>query len=295
MASASYARSNPDHRTLPRLRPIKTEMRLSLRSSFLTLATASLSFDSSPFSTSMLLRLDDLSSEDRPSLSVDGFLVVLVLGLSGTSLGGVMGGRAEMMLLPAELEPLCMVCGCSCGGGGGVDAVEEDACACMDCEDARRKKGMADGVRRFPDGGLALFADKAEVVLLLALDPVSERLGTRSGVRERTDLTDGAGCGDCLCMDVRGDASLRSIGVHDSDSLGDCGSTGVQFSESFEDAGFSLASEVRGAMKLCLLARGDSGDFGGCSPCLSLLSFSDDECSLRFSALEKLHFFVGVL
>lgn len=204
------------------MRPIKTEMRLSLRSSFLTFATASLSFCSSPFSRTMLFRLDDLRSEDNPRLSDDGFFVVLVLGLSGTSLGGVMGGRAEMILLPAELEPLCIACGCTWGAGGGVDAVDElDACAWMDCDDARRKNGMLDGVRRLPDGGFALLADSADVVLLLALEPVSERLGPRSGVRVRPDLTDDAGCGECLCTEVRGDASLRSMGVQDSESRGD--------------------------------------------------------------------------
>lgn len=111
-AASFFFFSSVEDNVLPRLRPISTEIRLSLRSSFLTLATASLSLASSPFSSTRLLRLDDLSRDESPRLSVDGRLVVLVLGLSGTSLGGVIGGRAEMMLLPAELEPLCIVWGC---------------------------------------------------------------------------------------------------------------------------------------------------------------------------------------
>lgn len=146
-----------------------------------------------------------------------------------------------------------------------MDEAEPDACACMDCDDARRKKGIADGVRRLPEGGFALVAERADVVCVLALEPVSEeRLGPRSGVRVRPDLTDGAGCGEFLWIDVRGEASLFSIGVQDSERRGDWGSVAIQFSESFDeaDAGCSSWLEERDAM-LCLLARGESGDLGG--------------------------------
>ena len=194
-----------------------------------------------------------------------------------------------------------VVCGAAgCGGGGGVVAVDPLGCAWIECELARRKNGIADGVRRCFE---LLCALNADVVWLLALEPASLRLGTRSGaLADPPDLTDDVAWGDAgpVCSDVRGgDASDFSIGVHDSLRRGLCVSTACQFSDSLlppTAAGTPLierSSDECAVFRLVLLVRGESGDLDACSLSSLCLSFSWDP-SFRLRAFEKLHFLVGV-
>lgn len=142
-----------DDKVLPRLRPINTEILLSLRSfssffcfSLSVLRPSSFPLRESLFSLSeckLLLELEPLRSDGNPN--TDDFFccteVCCVGDVTCVSLIGdvALGGRRwelDEYVGEAEGTP-----------GGGI---------CMDCDDDRRKNGIDDGVNRLVEGPLRM-------------------------------------------------------------------------------------------------------------------------------------------
>lgn len=189
--------------TFPRLRPMRTDILLSLRSfgscllfSLSASRDRKLSLVSLPVPASLLspcrLLLElDLRSDGNPKLSTEDFLWE----------PGVLGTVRDESLVgePLVLRRLCVEVGAE-GTVGEVDVgIAFVGGICILWEEERRKNGMDDGVRRLDcclridEAGLRGAFCRADnpAVLLLPLEPVPGRLGnpfSRSGVLAVDDL-----------------------------------------------------------------------------------------------------------